>query len=147
MPVAIGVAVLRYRLFEIDRIISRTIGWAVLSTLLVGVLATTIVGLQALLAPFTNSDTLAVAVSTLLAAALFQPLRRRVQAAVDRRFDRAAYDAQRTVAAFAGHLRDEVDLDRIRDRIRLVTGETVRPATIGIWLRRPEPRGRSAGSP
>ena len=135
MPVAIGIAVLRYRLFEIDRIISRTIGWAVLSTLLVGVLATTIVGLQALLAPFTNSDTLAVAASTLLAAALFQPLRRRVQDAVDRRFNRARVDAQRAIDGFAARLRDDPDLGSVKRRLLVAASGAVQPNGAALWIR------------
>ncbi|HET9457139.1 MAG TPA: hypothetical protein VFO78_07340 [Candidatus Limnocylindrales bacterium] len=148
MPIAIGIAVTRHRLYAIDRIISRTLGWTFTSAAVLAVFATGLVALQTVLADVTGRGTIPIAASTLIAAALFQPLRRRVQAAVDRRFDRATYDSQRIVAAFAGHLRDEVDLDRIRDRIGLVTGETVRPATIGIWLRRPdEARRRSAGTP
>lgn len=135
MPVAIGVAVLRYRLFEIDRIISRTIGWAVLSTLLVGVLATTIVGLQALLSPFTNSDTLAVAASTLLAAALFQPLRRRVQDAVDRRFNRARVDAQRAIDGFTARLRDDPDLGSVKRRLLVAASGAVQPNGAALWIR------------
>jgi hypothetical protein len=135
MPVAIGIAVLRYRLYEIDRIISRTIGWAVLSTVLVGVLATTIVGLQALLAPFTNSDTLAVAASTLLAAALFQPLRRRVQHAVDRRFNRARVDAQRAIDGFTARLRDDPDLGSVKRRLLAAAGDAVQPNGAALWIR------------
>ena len=98
-PVAIAVAVLRYRLFEIDRIISRTIGWALVTGVLVAVFVGGVIGLQALLTGVTQGETLAVAASTLVAFALFQPVRRRVQRAVDRRFDRARYDAERRVAA------------------------------------------------
>ena len=110
MPLAIGVAILRYRLYEIDRIVSRTIGWAVVTGVLVVVFVGLVATLEAVLAPLTKEDTLAVAASTLIAFALFQPLRRRVQRAVDRRFDRARYDGQRTVDAFAERLRNEVDL-------------------------------------
>ena len=113
LPVAIGIAVLRYRLYEIDRIVSRTIAWAVVTGALVSVFAAGVVALQAVLARVTQGETVAVAVSTLVAAALFQPLRRRVQRAVDRRFDRATYDARRTVEAFAERLRDEVALDAV----------------------------------
>ena len=112
-PIASGTAVLGYRLFEIDRIISRTIGWAMVSGILVAAFAATVVGLQALLAGFTQGQTLAIAASTLVAFALFQPLRRRVQTAVDRRFDRARYDAQRTVDAFAQRLRDETNMEKV----------------------------------
>ena len=89
IPVAIGIAILRYHLYEIDRVISRTLGWTIVTALLAGVLVGGIAVLEAVLAPFTNENTIAVAASTLVAAALFQPLRRRVQRAVDRRFDRA----------------------------------------------------------
>ncbi|HEU4919642.1 MAG TPA: hypothetical protein VFT20_07855, partial [Candidatus Limnocylindrales bacterium] len=135
MPVAIGIAVLRYRLFEIDRIISRTIGWAVVSTVLVGVFAATIVGLQAILAPFTNSDTVAVAASTLLAAALFQPLRRRVQNVVDRRFNRAQVDAQRAIDAFAARVREDPDLGSVRRRLLVAASGAVQPNGAALWLR------------
>ena len=107
---AVGIAILRYRLFEIDRLIARTVSWAVVTGLLVGGFAVAVVALQAVLDDFIQGQTVAVAASTLVAFALFQPLRRRVQSAVDRRFDRAHYDAQRTVAEFSDRLRDEVDL-------------------------------------
>ena len=120
VPAAIAVAVLRYRLYEIDRIISRTLSWATVSGVLVVVFAGLVVGLQALLTGVTQGQTLAVAASTLVAFALFQPVRRRVQRAVDRRFDRARYDSERTAAAFAERLRTEVDLDAVaRDLDRL----------------------------
>ena len=135
IPIAVGIAIMRYRLFEIDRIISRTIGWAVVTGVLVTVFAGAVVGLQAILAGFTQGQTLAVAVSTLVAFALFQPLRRRVQSAVDRRFDRARYDAQRTVDAFAEHLRNEVDLVRLRTALVATTADAVRPVNATVWLR------------
>ena len=135
VPAAIYVAILRYRLYEIDRIVSRTIGWALVTGLLLAVFAGTIVGLQAVLAPFTNNNTLAVAGSTLVAAALFQPLRVRVQRAVDRRFNRARVDAQRAIEAFGTHLRDDVDLAALRERLVLVATEAVRPTDAGLWIR------------
>jgi hypothetical protein len=134
LPVAIGIAVLRYRLYEIDRIISRTIGWAIVTSGLLGVFAVLVVGLQALLDGVTQGDTLPVALSTLVAAALFQPIRRRVQHAVDRRFDRARYDGERTAAAFAERLRDEVDLEALADDLRSTVGHAVRPAAASVWL-------------
>ena len=134
MPIAIGVAVLRYRLYEIDRIISRTIGWAIITGGLLGIFAVLVVGLQALLDGVTQGDTLPVALSTLVAAALFQPIRRRVQHAVDRRFDRARYDGERTAAAFAERLRDEVDLEALADDLRSTVGHAVRPAAASVWL-------------
>ncbi len=137
VPVAIGIAVLRYRLYEIDRLISRTIGWALVS----GVLATIFVGgvlaLQTLLAGVTQGQTLAVAASTLVAFALFQPVRRRVQTAVDRRFDRARYDGDRMAAAFAERLRDQVDLASLSGDIAGVVDTALRPSKTGVWLRAP----------
>jgi hypothetical protein len=135
VPASIGIAVLRYRLYEIDRIISRTIGWAVVTVALAAVFAGTIVGLQALLAPFTNNNTLAVAGSTLMAAALFQPLRARVQRAVDRRFNRARVDAQRAIDAFGVHLRDDVDLAALHGRLVAAADATVQPNGAGLWIR------------
>jgi hypothetical protein len=138
LPVAIGIAVLRYRLYEIDRLVSRTIGYAVVTVTLVGVFAGAILVFQAVLAPLTGGNTEAVAASTLLVAALFQPLRRRVQAVVDRRFNRARYDAERTVAAFTARLRDEVDLESLSADVLEAVAETIAPATVGLWIRRPE---------
>jgi hypothetical protein len=135
IPLAIGVAILRYRLYEIDRIISRTIGWALVTALLVAVFAGVVVALQTVLAGITQGETLAVAASTLVAFALFQPVRRRVQSAVDRRFDRARYDAQRTVDTFAEHLRSEVDLGRLRSALVVTADRAVRPVGAAIWLR------------
>jgi hypothetical protein len=134
-PVAIGIAVLRYRLYEIDRIISRTIAWAVVTGILVAVFAGGVVALQAALARLTQGDTLAVAVSTLVAATLFQPLRRRVQHAVDRRFDRATYDGQQTVEAFAERLRDEVALDAVMADLHQTVATSIKPTSFGLWLR------------
>jgi hypothetical protein len=134
LPVAIGVAILRYRLYDIDRIISRTIGWTLVSGLLVTAFAIVVVGLQATLAGVTQGDTLAVAASTLVAFALFQPVRRTVQRTVDRRFDRARYDAQRTVDAFAERLRDEVDLDTLAAELERTVAGTVRPTAASLWL-------------
>jgi hypothetical protein len=135
IPLAIGVAVLRYRLYEIDRIISRTIGWAVVTTIVAGLFIALVLAFQALLAPLTGSNTIAVAGSTLLVAALFQPLRRRVQRLVDRRFNRTRYDAERTVAAFAARLRDEVDLESLRGEILTAVAQTVQPTSVSLWLR------------
>ena len=135
MPIAIGIAVLRYRLYEIDRIISRTIGWALVTGVLVAVFGGLVVGLQALLEDVTQGQTLAVAASTLVAFALFQPVRSRVQHAVDRRFDRARYDGERTAAAFAERLRDQVDLGELETDIADTVAGVLRPAAVGVWLR------------
>jgi hypothetical protein len=141
LPCAIGVAVLRYRLYEIDRLISRTIGWTIISGVLVAAFAILVVGLQAVLANQTQGQTLAVAASTLAAFALFQPVRGRVQAAVDRRFDRARYDAQRTADAFAERLRDEVELGALADELEGTVRAAIRPSVVGLWL---PPRDRAS---
>ncbi len=135
LGLAIGIAVLRYRLYEIDRIISRTIGWIVVTAILAAVFAAVVVGLQLALEPATGNNTLAVAASTLVAAALFQPLRGRVQRAVDRRFNRARVDAQRAIDAFGAHLRDEVDLAALRRALMETADEAVRPVAATLWLR------------
>jgi hypothetical protein len=135
LPVAIAIAVLRYRLYEIDRLISRTISWVILTVLVAAFFVTFILVFQAILAPLTRSNELAVAASTLVAFGLFQPIRRRVQRLVDRRFNRTRYDAERTVAAFAERLRDEVDLDAIRSEILATVGAAVEPSSVSLWLR------------
>lgn len=134
-PIAVGIAVLRYRLYDIDRLISRTLSWAVISGVLVSVFAGAVVAMQAVLAGFTQGQTLAVAASTLVAFALFQPVRRRVQTAVDRRFDRARYDAQRTVEGLAAGLRDEFDLERLGTGLGAVVDQALAPSSVGVWLR------------
>jgi hypothetical protein len=139
--IAVGIAILRYRLFEIDRIISRTLSWAIVTGLLVAVYGAVVVALQAALVGLTQGQTLAVAGSTLVAFALFQPLRRRVQSAVDRRFDRARYDTQRTVEVFAGQLRDEMDLTRLRAALVGVADDAVHPSGAAVWLRAGSERG------
>jgi hypothetical protein len=135
LPVAIGIAILRYRLYEIDRLISRSIGWGVLTVILGAVFVGLVLGLQTLLAPFTGSNELAVAGSTLLVFSLFQPVRRRVQGIVDRRFNRARYDAQAAVDAFTVRLRDEVDLEILQGSLLRLVEATLEPTTSGIWLR------------
>ncbi len=135
LPVAIGLAVLRYKLYEIDRLISRTIAYGVLTAIVGGLFVGFILVFQAVLTPVTRSNELAVAGSTLLVAALFQPLRRRVQRLVDRRFNRSRYDAERTVAAFAERLRDEVDLQQLRAEILATVAATVEPTSVSLWLR------------
>jgi hypothetical protein len=146
VPVAIGVAMTRYRLYEIDRLISRGLSWAVLTALLAGVYAGGVLVLQAALDDVTQGQTLAIAASTLLAAALFQPLRGRVQRAMDRRFDRARYDGDRVVDAFAERLRNEIDLDTLSAEVRRVAGETVRPVSSAVWLRIVPDRRETASS-
>jgi hypothetical protein len=135
LPVAVGIAVLRYRLYEIDRLISRTIAYGLLTAIVAGLFVGFILVFQAVLAPLTQSNELAVAASTLLAATLFQPLRRRVQRIVDRRFNRTRYNAEQTVAVFASRLRDEVDLEALRAAIISTVSAAVEPSSVSIWLR------------
>jgi hypothetical protein len=141
LPVAVGVAVLRYRLYEIDRIVSRTVSWGLLSAGLVGVYLVVVALLRPLLEPMTGSSSLAVAASTLAVAAVFNPARHRLQAGVDRRFDRARYDAARSVEAFAARLRGQVDLDEIVTGLRDTVTATVAPTSVAVWL------SRTAGLP
>ncbi|HEY6279135.1 MAG TPA: hypothetical protein VIX86_22715 [Streptosporangiaceae bacterium] len=131
LPVSIGVAILRYRLYDIDRIISRTLAYALVTGLLVGVYAGLVL-LATRVLPLSSS--VAVAASTLAAAALFNPLRRRVQRRVDRRFNRARYDADKTVAAFAAHLKDAVDLDAVRADLLRAVHAALEPAHVSVWL-------------
>jgi hypothetical protein len=131
LPVCISFAILKYRLYDIDRLISRTLSYTLVTGLLVGVyaglvlLATEVLGFHA---------AVAVAVATLVAAALFNPLRRRVQRSVDRRFNRARYDADKTVAAFAARLKDEVELDSIRDDLAGTVYHALEPAHVSVWI-------------
>ena len=134
-PLAVGIAVMRYRLYEIDRIISRTIAYGTVTAILVATYAVAILVLQGPLGDLLGGDTVSVALSTLVVAALFQPIRRRVKRAVDRRFDRARFDAQRTVNAFTEQLRDEVDLVRLRTALVATADHAVRPVTASVWLR------------
>jgi hypothetical protein len=124
---------LRYRLYEIDRIISRTLAYTIVTGLLVGVYAGLVL-LATRALPGTPSTPIAVAGSTLVAAALFSPLRRRVQRAVDRRFNRARYDADKTVAAFAARLKDAVDLDAVGDDLAGVVYQALEPAHLSVWI-------------
>jgi hypothetical protein len=135
VPISVGVAVLRYRLYDIDLFIKRTVVYggtsaAIALTFFLGVL-----GLQALLRPLTAGSELAIAASTLGSLALLQPIRRRVQNAVDRRFDRARHDAAHTIDAFADQLRDEVDLDALRTDLLGAVQQTMAPAHSSLWLR------------
>jgi hypothetical protein len=132
LPVSMGVAILKYRLYDIDRIISRTLAYAVLTGLLIGVYAGLVLLATRVLSLHSQ---VAVAASTLAAVALFNPLRRRVQRAVDRRFNRARYDADRTVAAFAARLKDAVDLDAVRADLAGVVHQALEPAHVSVWIR------------
>jgi hypothetical protein len=130
LPVSMGVAILKYRLYDIDRVLSRTLAYAIVTGLLIGMYAGLVLLAQQVLR---FSSPVAVAASTLAAAALFNPVRRRVQHAVDRRFNRARYDADQTVAAFAARLQDAVDLDTIRADLAGVVQTALEPAHIGVW--------------
>ncbi len=132
VPVCVGVAVLRYHLYDLGRVVSRTLSYAIVTAVLVGLYVAGVTG-AARLAP--GNSSLAVAASTLAVAALFQPLRRRVQSAVDHRFNRARYDADRTIDAFTRRLRDEVDLDAVRADLLQVVHGTMQPSSVGLWLR------------
>ena len=132
IPVCMGVAILRYRLFDIDRIISRTLAYAIVTGLLVGVYA----GIVLLATREVSiNEPVAVAGSTLAVAALFNPLRRRVQRAVDRRFNRARYDADRIVAAFAARLQDAASPDSVQDELASTVQNALEPAYLSVWLR------------
>jgi hypothetical protein len=135
-PVAVGIAVLRYRLYDIDRIISRTLAYALLTAVLVGVYAVGVLGFGGLVRSVTGDGggALVVAASTLAVAALFGPARRRIQATVDRRFNRARYDAQQTVEAFAQHLRDEIDVEILAADLARVAAASLRPVHASVWL-------------
>ena len=135
IPVAITAAILRYRLYDIDRLISRTIAYAVVLALLVTLFVLGNLALQGLLEGLTQGDTLAVAASTLVAFAAAQPLWRRVRHLVDQRFDRARIDAARTAEAFTNRQRDRVDLEAVVDDVRETANASLRPASIGVWLR------------
>jgi hypothetical protein len=132
VPLAVAVAVLRYRLWDLDRIISRTVAYALLTLLLGLGYAAVVLGLGRLLP---ESSTLAVAAATLAAVAAFAPLRRRVQQVVDRRFNRRRYDAARTVEGFAARLRDQVDLDALHGELLGVVDQTMQPTRASLWLR------------
>lgn len=138
LPVTIAVAMLRYRLYDIDRLLSRTVAYALLTGVLAGVYLAAVVALQALLRPIAGPSELAVAGATLAAAAVFAPARSRLQTTVDRRFNRARYDAVHTVAAFRGRVRDETSGDRIRHQLAHVTAAAVEPTAVAVWL--PAPR-------
>jgi len=134
VPAAIGVAMLRYRLYDIDRLINRTVVYGLLTALLGGGYAGLVLMLGQL---FGRSSSLAVAAATLTIAAAFQPARRRIQAAVDRRFNRRRYDAARTIAAFSARLREEIDLDSLSAELLGVVDQTMQPTRVSLWLRPP----------
>jgi MFS family permease len=135
LPIAAGVAILRYRLYEIDLLINRTIVYGVLSLVLAATYFVGLLALQALLRPVTGASELPVALSTLTVVGLVQPLRRRIQEDVDRRFYRSRYDAARTLDAFSARLRDLVELGAVEGELLAAVHRTMRPASAGLWLR------------
>lgn len=132
LPLAFTVAILRYRLYDLDRIVSRTVTYTAVTGLLVGTYVATVTAVSRLTP---SGSSLAVATSTLAVAALFQPLRRRMQHSVDRRFNRARVDAERTVASFSRKLREQVDLDVVRTELLTVVHQTMQPVSADLWLR------------
>jgi hypothetical protein len=142
LPVAVGAAILRYRLYDLDRIISRTLAYGLLTVLLGSAYAGVVLGLGRLLP---QGSSLVVAGATLAVAAVFQPARRRVQTVVDRRFNRRHYDAAQTIEAFSARLRDEIDLDTLSAELLAVVDQTMQPTRASLWLR-PQPPSGSAGT-
>jgi hypothetical protein len=144
LPLAMGAAILRYRLYDLDRIVSRTLAYGLLTLLLGGGYAVVVLGLGQLLG---RDSSLVVAAATLAVAAVFQPARRRVQQAVDRRFNRRRHDAAQTITAFSTHLRDEVDLDTLSAELLALVNQTMQPTQASLWLRPSHPASRPAGGP
>jgi hypothetical protein len=132
LPVGIGVGILKYRLYDIDRLISRTLSYAVVTGLLIAVYVG-MIGLTTRVIPLSSS--VGVAASTLAAVALFTPMRRLVQRRVDRRFNRASYDAAGTVSAFSARLRDAVQLETVRTDLLTLVNAAVEPAHVALWIR------------
>jgi hypothetical protein len=135
VPVAIAIAILRYRLYDIDLLIKRTLVYGATSAAIAGTFYLGLVALQGLIRSVTSGSEIAIAASTLVSFALFQPIRRRVQDAVDRRFDRSRYDAARTLDSFADRLRDEVDLDALSADLIAAVNRTMAPSHASVWLR------------
>jgi len=137
LPLFIGIAILRYRLWEIDLLINRTLVYGALTTALALVYIGSVVLLRYLLAPLTGSSELAIVASTLAIAVLFNPLRRGIQARIDKRFYRRKYDAAKVLAAFGATARDETDLERLTAAMLKMVDETMQPEHVSLWLRPP----------
>ena len=139
VPLAIGIAVTRYRLYDIDVLIRSSLIYAALSAALLATYVGGVALLQSILSPLISGSGVAVAISTLAVVALFQPLRTRIRSAVDRRFYRAKYDAEQTLDTFAGRLRDEVELDSVRAELLAAVREALQPSHASLWLRKVVP--------
>lgn len=135
IPISVGIAILRRRLYDIDRVVNRTVVYTLLTAVLALAYGVGVTTARAATEPLTGDSSLAVAASTLFVAALFQPVRRRIQRGVDRRFNRARYDAAATIHAFAGTLRTEVDVETLREDLLAVVQATMHPSTAAVWLR------------
>jgi hypothetical protein len=135
IPIAAAVAILKYRLYGIDVIINKTLVYGILTAVLVAAYLALVFAMQLIVDPITSGSDLSVGASTLLVAALFGPLRRRIQSLIDRRFYRRRFDAQRTLEVFSAHLRDEVDLDSLTRQLTTVVGDTMQPSHVSLWLR------------
>jgi len=143
IPLSFGFAMLRYRLWDVDILIRRTLVYGTLTVILTGIYVSLVIGLSALLRSIISHDSgVAIVLSTLVIYWLFQPLRRRIQQSIDRRFYRSKYDAAKTVAAFSATLRNEVDLNQLREHLLAVVQETMQPAHVSLWLRPPEHHGK-----
>jgi hypothetical protein len=148
LPVSIGIAILRYRLYDVDLLINRTLVYGVLTASIAAIYFGSVVLFQQFFRDLTGQRSdLAIVGSTLVIAALFQPLRPRIQALIDRRFYRRRYDAAKVLTAFGTASRDEVDLARLTDRLVEAVEETMRPASVSLWLRTPETVARAAERP
>jgi len=144
LPLAIGLAILRYRLYDIDRIVSRVVAYTIVTAVLTAAFAAVVVVSQAVLAPVTESNTLAIAVSTLVVATAFQRIRRPIQAGVDRRFDRSHVKAEAVADSFSARLRDVTDLDAIQRSVADGVATAWAPSSVGIWVRGATAAGRPA---
>ncbi|HLV98682.1 MAG TPA: hypothetical protein VKT82_08405 [Ktedonobacterales bacterium] len=142
IPIFFGIAILRSRLWDIDTLINKALVYGSLTALLGALYAGLIIGLQALASLFTRLDQqpIVLVISTLAIAALFQPVRKRLQSAIDQRFYRQKYDAEKALAAFSATLRNEVDLEQVRAQLLAVVHETMHPSHASLWLRQPERR-------